>query len=169
MKRTPEQEAARRNRSWREHSFPKCQCGNVAGLGQTYCRACRKAKDRSFLHAGVSVQIEAIEMTQHTKDFLAQELRAAGLNDMADKAAIGHYHDFLSPLVAPELQLLADLQGEMKRRSDAGGGDTVAVSMLIGRHMHGEFDASKEESDEWAASQDGQEAFGEPVRSVSGK
>ena len=46
-------------------------------------------------------------MTQHTKDYLAQELRAAGLNAMADKAATGYYHDFLSPLALPETQLLA--------------------------------------------------------------
>ena len=41
MKRTPEQEAARKERSHREATFPKCPCGNVAGLGQTYCSACR--------------------------------------------------------------------------------------------------------------------------------
>jgi acetyl-CoA acetyltransferase len=96
------------------------------------------------------------EVTQHTKDFLAQELRAAGLNEMADKAAQGYYHDFLSPLVAPELQLLSDLH--------AAG--TPAAMALHARHMNGEFDASKEESDEWAASEDGQAAFNELVGSV---
>jgi len=48
-------------------------------------------------------------MKQHTKDFLAQELRAAGLDAMADKAAAGFYHDFESPLVLPEMQLAHDL------------------------------------------------------------
>ena len=34
----------------------------------------------------------------HTKDILARELTKAGLSEMAAKAAIGDYHDFLSPL-----------------------------------------------------------------------
>lgn len=85
----------------------------------------------------------------HTKDFLAQELRAAGLDAMADKAATGWYHDFLSPLTFPEMQLANDL---------AAAGTPAALA-LRARHLNGEFDASKEESDEWAASADGQEAF----------
>jgi len=105
-------------------------------------------------------------MTQHTKDFLAQELRAAGLDAMAHRAGTGYYHDFLSRIATPELQLLADLQGEMKRRADAGSGDTVVVSKLISRHLHGEFDATKEEGDDWAKSEDGQEAFRELIRSA---
>ena len=48
MKRTPEQEAARKERRRREASFPKCPCGNVIGLlaqtaGETHCGACRPA------------------------------------------------------------------------------------------------------------------------------
>lgn len=85
----------------------------------------------------------------HTKDYLAGELRKAGLGDMAIKAAQGLYHDFLSPLATPEMQLLADLR--------AAG--TPAALALAERHMRGEFDASKEESDAWAASDDGRAAF----------
>jgi hypothetical protein len=120
-------------------------------------------------------------MAQHTKDFLAQELRAARLNEMADKAATGWYHDYLSPLAMPETQLLIDLQEELKRRIAASGGDstksmaalmcraeaggdTKVVAVLINRHMNGEFDASKEESDEWAASEDA--AFRELAQGV---
>lgn len=48
MKRTPEQEAARKERRRREATFPKCPCGNVLGLlaqeaGETHCGACRPA------------------------------------------------------------------------------------------------------------------------------
>jgi hypothetical protein len=85
----------------------------------------------------------------HTKDFLAQELRAAGLDEMADKAATGYYHDYLSPLDLPEMELAADLQ-------EAGTPQALALRR---RHINGEFDASKEESDEWAASPEGQAAF----------
>lgn len=85
----------------------------------------------------------------HTKDILAAELRKAGLNEMADKAATGHYHDFLSPLNFPDLQLAVDL-------ATAG---TPAALALRARHLNGEFDATTEESEAWAASADGQDAM----------
>ena len=84
----------------------------------------------------------------HTKDILAGELRKAGLLAMSIKAAQGYYHDFLSPLPMPCQQLAADLK--------AAG--TPAALALLDRHLNGEFDASKEESDEWARSPDGQAA-----------
>ena len=87
----------------------------------------------------------------HTKDFLAQELEKAGLADMAAKARDGYYHDFLSPLGDPAIQLAADL---------AAAG-TPEARALRARHLDGEFDASLEESDEWAASPEGQAAFNE--------
>lgn len=88
----------------------------------------------------------------HTKDFLAQELRKAGLDAMALSAERGHYHDFLSPLPFPDLQLDSDLIEAIE------SGNEMAKE-LRSRHHNGEFDASLEESDEWAASEDGQEAF----------
>lgn len=88
----------------------------------------------------------------HTKDYLAQELRAAGLDTMADRAASGWYHDFLSPLATPEMELDRDLIRAIN------SGNKAAVE-LRRRHHNGEFDASKEESDDWAASPDGQAVF----------
>jgi hypothetical protein len=79
----------------------------------------------------------------HTKDILAAELIKAGLPDMAAKATTGYYHDFLSPLDFPCLQLAADLQAI----------GTPAAMALRARHLRGEFDASLEESDEWAEKQ----------------
>lgn len=75
----------------------------------------------------------------HTKDKLAAELNKIGLMDMAIKAANGYYHDFLSPLATPCIQLAADL---------AAAGSPEAMA-LRARHLDGEFDASKEEGDEW--------------------
>ena len=89
----------------------------------------------------------------HTKDKLAAELRAAGLIEMGAKAEAGWYHDFLSPLALPDLQLAADLL-------KAG---TPAALALHEQHINGEFDATKEESDEWAASEDGQAVLGKLV------
>lgn len=85
----------------------------------------------------------------HTKDKLAEALRAAGLTAMADKAATGYYHDYLSPLDMPCIQLDADLVA-------AGTKDALAVRA---RHHDGEFDASIEESEAWADSAEGQEAM----------
>jgi len=90
----------------------------------------------------------------HTKDFLAQELRKAGLDEMAAKAASGYYHDFLSPLALPEMQLEMDLRAV----------GTPAAMALRKRHLNGEFDASREESDVWAQSPEGQDAFSKLVR-----
>ena len=89
------------------------------------------------------------EEPMHTKDILAAELTKAGLHEMAAKAATGYYHDFLSPLPLPEMKLAADL---------AAAGTSAALA-LRARHINGEFDASKEESDEWAKSEEGQTAF----------
>ena len=85
----------------------------------------------------------------HTKDFLALELLKADLPEMSVKAAAGYYHDYLSPLAMPGIQLANDL--------DAAG--TPAALALRERHFRGEFDASKAESDEWAASPEGREAL----------
>lgn len=85
----------------------------------------------------------------HTKDKLAAALHEAGLPDMAALAAVGHYDDFLSALETPCMQLEKDLR--------AAG--TPAAEALRQRHLQGEFDATLEESDDWANSPDGRAAF----------
>ena len=95
----------------------------------------------------------------HTKDILAEELKKAGLPEMAAKAATGYYHDFLSPLETPCLQLAADL---------AAVGTPEALA-LRARHLNGEFDATLEESQEWADSPEGREAFTQLVAQGKGK
>lgn len=87
----------------------------------------------------------------HTKDFLAQELKGAGLAEMADKAATGYYHDYLSPLPDGAMQLERDLREAATSEAEA----------LRQRHLNGEFDASKEESDTWMGSKEGQQALSE--------
>lgn len=85
----------------------------------------------------------------HSKDILAEELRKAGLHNMAIKAANGVYHDFLSPLPDPALELDRDLV-------QAGTKEAMAIRQ---RHHNGEFDATLEESEAWAESAEGQEAM----------
>jgi hypothetical protein len=95
---------------------------------------------------------------KHTKDILADELMKAGLFDMSLKARGGYYHDFLSPLDMPCLQLSNDLLA-------AGTREALA---LRARHHAGEFDASLEESDAWAESPEGQAAFAALVQGRPG-
>jgi hypothetical protein len=73
---------------------------------------------------------------------------------MAAKARKGHYHDFLSEHPTPDLLLLADLRDAAKLAADR-----TKIDELIHRHSNGEFDASTEESEEWAMSPDGQQAM----------
>lgn len=88
-------------------------------------------------------------MVKHTKDILADELDTAGLSEMAAKARDGWYHDYLSPLPDPAMALDRDLL-------KAG---TPAAMALRARHHNGDFDASSEESNDWASSPEGQAAF----------
>jgi hypothetical protein len=93
----------------------------------------------------------------HTKDKLAAALREVGLNKMADKAAEGYYHDFLSPLATPTMQLVNDLAGAAKATNNVAlSGKIIALreDVMLGLH-----DASKEESDAWADSDEGRAAF----------
>jgi len=88
-------------------------------------------------------------MVKHTKDILADELLKAGLIDMAVKARNGYYHDYLSSIPFPDLQLANDLEA---------AGTKEALS-LRQRHFNGEFDATKEESDHWYHGPEGQAAI----------
>lgn len=106
----------------------------------------------------------------HTKDMLADELMKLGLMDMSLKARGGYYHDFLSPLATPEIQLCNDLQQAAQRlkRIDQLK-DQQAILMLRQRVIDGDFDASLEESEAWAESADGQAAFGMLVNEVKAR
>jgi hypothetical protein len=92
----------------------------------------------------------------HTKDILADALSAIGLDEMSANARTGYYHDFLSPLALPEMQLINDLG---IAATTTHRHQQEAIMALRARVIDGEFDASAEESDEWAASEDGQDAF----------
>src|SRR5262245_59853431 len=80
-----------------------------------------------------------------TKEKLAAALREAELPAMAGKAAQGYYDDFESELESPALQLIADLR-------EAG---TLPALGLLARAVAGEFDATLEEAEAWAATPEG--------------
>ena len=101
-------------------------------------------------------------MTAKTSQKLADVLRAAGFDDLAQRAEQDEFHDFLSDHALPEMQLaaeLADLVGSAKEEKQR-----LAAHMIRQRVIDGDFDASNEESEEWAASPEGRSAFTELVK-----
>lgn len=96
-------------------------------------------------------------MTAKTSEFLASVLDSVGLDAMAAKARADQYHDFLSD----DALCAITLERELREARDAS--DDPIMKKLIEdirqHHLNGDFDASKEESDEWAAGPEGQEAF----------
>lgn len=94
-------------------------------------------------------------MTDRTRDRLARELRAiaaragsanaARYEAFALRAETGEFDDYADTYVCPVTQLHSELR--------AAGFDKFADRVAAG-----EFDATKEESDEWARSPSGQAA-----------
>jgi hypothetical protein len=99
-------------------------------------------------------------MSEHTTAKLARALQAIpGVpRDMITRAVDGYYHDYLSPLATPEIQLVADLR-ELASLPATPRDSRPLLRALAQAVIDGEYDATKEESDAWAASPDGQETF----------
>jgi hypothetical protein len=99
-------------------------------------------------------------MAEHTTAKLARALSAIpGVpEDMVRRAVDGYYHDFLSPLDFPEIQLVSDLKALATLPATPRDSRPLLQEMAQ-RVIDGEFDASKEESGEWARSPEGQETF----------
>jgi hypothetical protein len=98
-------------------------------------------------------------MTAKTSETLALALEAIGLTTLAAKARTDEYHDYLSPHALPDLMLVTDL---LLAAQDCEDGSTkMSILLLRQRAISGDFDASREESDEWARSPDGVETFTE--------
>lgn len=98
--------------------------------------------------------------SEHTTAILARALEAipGAPQDMIDRARAGYYHEYLSPLATPEVQLVADLRDLAGRRAMPPASRRMLLN-LAKDVINGKHDASKAESDEWARSPDGQETF----------
>jgi hypothetical protein len=80
---------------------------------------------------------------------LSAALHEAGLEEMATLAERGHYNEFFGPLDTPELVLADEL-------AQIGSAPALALRERV---INGEFDAGIEESEEWATSPAGRDAF----------
>lgn len=99
-------------------------------------------------------------MSEHTTVKLAKALGAIpGVpRDMIQRAIDGYYHDYLSPLATPEIQLVADLRALASQPATPRDSRPL-LRQMAERVIDGEFDATREESDAWARSPEGQEVF----------
>ncbi len=95
--------------------------------------------------------------TAPSAELLAQRLDKLGLVLMAKNARENMYHDYLSPMPAPEHVLAQHLAA----CAESFPGMATAILALRQEVIDGKFDATKEESDEWAASEEGQKLFKE--------
>lgn len=71
--------------------------------------------------------------------------------EIVNKARAGYYDDYKSPLAFPEMQLVEDARA-------------AGLERIVNGVMNGEWDATKEESDEWARSPEGQATFAELIK-----
>jgi hypothetical protein len=87
---------------------------------------------------------------------LYEALRAADLPDLAERAKAGEWNDFFGRHDAPQHHLIAQLEKRIPRRQDP-----ETIQGVIQQVIDGEFDGTKAEADEWAASEEGQAIFRE--------
>lgn len=101
-------------------------------------------------------------MTARTSEMLAQVLEGVGLHGMATKARLDMYHDFLSD----DAMCAITLERELREARDSCADPIMArlIEQVRQQHLNGDFDASKEESDEWARGPEGQAAFNALIR-----
>ena len=99
-------------------------------------------------------------MPEHTTAKLARALSEipGTPRGMIERAIAGYYHDFLSPLDFPEIQLVADLRS-LARHPATPRDSRPLLRALAQQVIDGEFDASPDESDAWAKSPEGRETF----------
>jgi hypothetical protein len=99
-------------------------------------------------------------MPEHTTAKLAKALsEIPGVpREMIQRAVDGYYHDYLSPLDFPEIQLVSDLRALASTPATPRNSRPLLRAM-IKRVVGGDFDASLEESRAWAKSPEGQETF----------
>jgi hypothetical protein len=99
-------------------------------------------------------------VSEHTTVKLAKALgEIPGVpKDMIQRAIDGYYHDYLSPLDMPEMQLISDLKAVAKTPATPRNSRPLLLAMAQ-RVVDGEFDANREEAEAWMQSTEGQDTM----------
>lgn len=97
-----------------------------------------------------------------TPNYLGRVLDEAGLGDLARRAREGHFDDYQAPADAADglemVRLVAELRGVSRDSADPVL--RTRIEIVENAIKRGEFDATRTESDRWAASADGQRTLG---------
>lgn len=102
-----------------------------------------------------------------TPDYLGRVLDQAGLEGMAERARLGHFDDFHAPAEVASGAELIRLVAELRIWAKTDPDRAEQCAAIENAARRGEFDATRAESDRWAASLDGQRTMGELVRSAA--
>lgn len=99
-----------------------------------------------------------------TPIYLGRILDWLQLPDMARRAREGHFDDFFAPAdVADGMEILRlhrELRAHARTMQLSGQRERLRRTLAVADAVKdGEFDATKEESDRWAASKDGQDTM----------
>lgn len=99
-----------------------------------------------------------------TAAYLGRVLDQLPVGNMARRAREGHFDDYFAPAEVADgmeiLRLVNELHGYASRPATPRN-DRLRIRAVIAAVKEGEFDGTKEESDRWAASADGQRAMAE--------
>jgi hypothetical protein len=68
----------------------------------------------------------------------------------------GYYHDYMSPVVMPDVQLVCDLRELAKTTPQSARG---MILNIVSEAIDGKFDATLKEGEEWMLSPEGQAAL----------
>ncbi len=83
-----------------------------------------------------------------------------GLPAMARRAREGHFDDYFAPAEVADGMEILRLYGELRGKAQiVRRADRARILEVAEAVKAGEFDATREESDRWASSKDGQDAM----------
>lgn len=103
---------------------------------------------------------ESRRVGEPTPTYLGRVLDELGFASMARRARAGHFDDYFAPPEVADgmeiLRLYNELRGKLSvvRKADRPRVQAVMEAVKVG-----EFDATRAESDRWAASKDGQDTL----------
>jgi hypothetical protein len=81
---------------------------------------------------------------------------------LINQARAGYYHDYMSPIAMPDVQLVTDLRELADRMGPVATHGSSARGMignLVSEVIDGKFEATVKEGEDWLLSEDGQRAL----------
>jgi hypothetical protein len=101
---------------------------------------------------------------ESTAGFLGRILDRIELHEMAERARLFHFDDYFCPTNVDDGMNLNRLVNELIYQAQSANSEQKKnIGLLIEEVKNGTFDGTKEESDAWAQSEDGQQTFRELV------